>query len=103
LSATLRFRNNLPRDRRAALYGEATTRIGELPGVTAAGAISTMFFTGDEGKFGLRAVEGKPPEPREQWAVMTWSTIRGNYFQAMGIPVIRGRFFNERDTKTNGP
>src|SRR5262249_23138072 len=47
LSATLRFRNNLPRERRAALYGEAITSIRELPGVTAAGAISTMFYTGD--------------------------------------------------------
>jgi predicted permease len=101
LSATLRFRNTLPRDQRAALYGEAMTRIGELPGVSASGAISTLFFTGDDGKFGLRAVEGKAPESREHWTALTWSTIRGDYFQALGVPLLRGRFFNERDTKTS--
>ena len=44
LAATLRFGNALPSDQRAALYREAMTRIGRLPGVRAAGAISTMFF-----------------------------------------------------------
>ena len=57
LAATLRFRNTLPRDKRAALYREAMTRIGQAPGVSAAGGTSAMFFTGDQAKFGLRAVE----------------------------------------------
>ena len=46
------------------------TRIDRLPGVNAVGAISTMFFLGDEAKFGLRAVKGHPLESREQWTPM---------------------------------
>src|SRR5258708_10593163 len=45
LAATLRFRNSLPRDQRAALYREAITGIGQLPGVTASGASSTLCFS----------------------------------------------------------
>jgi putative ABC transport system permease protein len=28
---------------------------------------------------------------------MTWSTIGGDYFQALGVPLLRGRFFSDRD------
>lgn len=103
LTATLRFRNTLPRDQRAALYREVTTRINQLPGVSAAGGISTMFYGGDGGKFGLRAVEGKPAESPEQWTAMTWSTISGDYFQTLGVTLLRGRFFNDRDTRSASP
>ncbi len=103
LSATLRFHNALPRERRVALYREAMDRLSRLPGVSAAGGVSTMFFKGDEANFGLRAVEGRPPETRTQWTPMTWSTIGGNYFQALGVPLLRGRFFDDRDTTESGP
>jgi predicted permease len=103
MAATLRFDNSLARDRRAALYREAMTRIGRLPGVRAVGAISTMFFLGDEAKFGLRAVEGRPLESREQWTPMKWATISGDYFQALGVPLVRGRFFTDQDTKDTAP
>jgi putative ABC transport system permease protein len=103
VAATLRFRNSLPRDRRAARYQEAMTRLGQTPGVTAAGGISTMFFMGLDAKFGLRAVEGRPPESQDQWTPMTWSTISGNYFEALGVPLLRGRFFNHQDTKSSTP
>jgi predicted permease len=103
LTATLRFRNTLPRDQRVALYSEAMTRIGQSAGVSAVGGISTMFYTGDETKFGLRAVEGRAPESREQWTAMTWSTIAGDYFRALGVPLLRGRLFNDRDTRSTTP
>lgn len=103
LAAALRFSNALPRDRRAALYREAMTRIGRLPGVRAVGAISTMFFLGDEAKFGLRAVEGHHLESREKWTPMTWATISGDYFEALGVPLIRGRFFSEQDATNTTP
>jgi predicted permease len=103
LAAVLRFSNALPRDQRAALYREAIERVGRLSGVRAVGAISTMFFLGDEAKFGLRAVEGRPLESREQWTPMKWATISGDYFQALGIPLVKGRFFSDEDTKNTTP
>jgi predicted permease len=103
LAVTLRFSNALPLGRRAALYREAMIRIDRLPGVRAVGAISTMFVLGDEAKFGLRAVEGRPLESREKWTPMTWATISGDYFQALGVPLVRGRFFGDQDTKDTTP
>lgn len=102
LTATLRFGSDLPPDRHAALYREAMTRIGRLPGVRAVGAIGTMFWSTDT-KFGLRAVEGHRLVPREQWTPMAWTTISGNYFQAIGIPLIKGRFFTDQDTRGTTP
>jgi putative ABC transport system permease protein len=103
LTAKLRFRNTLPRDRRAALFREAMKRVSEVPGVTAVGGIGQMFYTGEQGNFGLRAIEGRLPESREQWTPMTWSTISGDYFQALGVRLVRGRFFNDRDTADVAP
>jgi putative ABC transport system permease protein len=103
LAATLRFGNALPRERRVALYRDAMTRLSQLPGVTAAGGVSAMFFLGDEAKFGLRAVEGRPPESRDLWTPMKWATVSGNYFGALGVPLLRGRFFNDQDTKSTTP
>jgi predicted permease len=102
LAGTLRFSSDLPPDRRAALYREAMTRIGRLPGVRAVGAIGTIFWGADV-KFGLRAVEGHPLESREQWTPMTWTTISGNYFQTLGIPLVKGRFFSDEDTRSTTP
>jgi putative ABC transport system permease protein len=34
---------------------------------------------------------------------MTWATIGGNYFEALGVPLLRGRFFTDRDTESTTP
>jgi putative ABC transport system permease protein len=103
VTAHLRFSTSLPRQRRVALYQEATRRIEQLPGVRAAGGVATMFWTGGVGKFGLRAIDGHPDTPRHQWDALTWTTVSGGYFQALGVPLVRGRFFEESDTKTAPP
>jgi len=48
-------------------------------------------------------VEGRPLESREQWTPMKWATISGDYFQALGVPLVRGRFFTGQDTKETTP
>ncbi|HUB31122.1 MAG TPA: ABC transporter permease [Terracidiphilus sp.] len=103
LAGTLRFSSALPPDRRAAFYRDAITRIGDLQEVKAVGAISTLFYSGNEAKFGLRAVEGRSLESPQQWTPLTWATISGDYFQALGIPLLRGRFFSDADTRNTTP
>jgi putative ABC transport system permease protein len=101
IAATLS--NYIARDRRSGLYEEAMKRMAQVPGVSAVGSVSTMFFSGERNKFGLRAVEGKPGEKQTEWTELTWATVSGDYFQALGIPLLRGRLFNDGDTENKTP
>lgn len=103
VTAHLRFDSSLADSRRVALYQAAMERIRRLPGVRAAGAVGTMFWNGEGGRFGLRAVDGHPDKPRDQWDALTWTTIGGDYFQAIGVPLLRGRFFEDTDSKDGPP
>jgi predicted permease len=51
----------------------------------------------------LRLVEGRPPEPKSSWKPLVWTQVAGDYFQAMGIPLLRGRYFNAQDGAESGP
>ncbi|HEV2137213.1 MAG TPA: ABC transporter permease, partial [Nitrososphaerales archaeon] len=43
--------------------------------------------------------DGRAPESEAGWAPLDWTTLRGEYIQAMGSLLLRGRFFSERDGK----
>jgi predicted permease len=83
--------------RRTAFIESALERVRRLPGVTAAGAIDGLFQLGEIRSLGFRSIEGREVEPREQWSALTWKTISGDYLQAMGVTLLRGRFFSEAD------
>ncbi len=87
----------IPESRRTAVYDEVIERVKALHGVQAAGAIDGLFELGEAMNLGLRTIEGRTPEPPEQWTALTWKTIRGDYFQAMGAPLLTGRYFSEQD------
>jgi predicted permease len=80
-----------------ALHEHVLQRVGTLPGVVMAGGIDGLFELGDLRSLGLRAVEGREPEPRESWTPLAWQSVGGDYFQAMGTPLLRGRLFTEQD------
>ena len=103
ITAHVRFHTTLPRARRAQLYREAMDRLSALPGMRAVGAVATMFWSGDTANFGLREVEGRPAESRDQWVALSWTTVSGNYFQAAGIPLISGRYFTDQDRADAAP
>jgi len=72
-------------------------RTRALPGVQAVGAISDLFELGAAGNLGLRAIDGRAPEPREQWTPLIWKSVSGDCFQAMGTSLLMGRYFSEQD------
>src|SRR5262249_20804031 len=84
--------------RRAAFLDAVVERVRALPEVRAVGAIDGLFQLSGANNLGLRSVEGRAVEPREQWTALTWKTISGEYLQAMGAPLLRGRFFSEEDS-----
>jgi len=84
------------------LYGALLERLRPFPGVQFAGAIDGLFEVGEISNLGLRVIEGRAPEPRERWTPMRWSVVRGEYFQAMGVQLLRGRYFSAQD-RANAP
>jgi predicted permease len=85
-----------PVTRRVTLDRATLDHVRAIPGIQAVGAISALF-EGQPGSFGLRSVDGHSGESQAQWGPLTWNTVRGDYFQAMGLRLVRGRFFTEAD------
>ena len=86
-----------PSARRATMSKRVSDRIRDLPGVEAVGGIAGLFETAPPPSLGFRAVEGRAPEPRDRWTALTWTTVSGDYFRAMGTRILQGRAFTERD------
>ena len=63
----------------------------------AVGGIAGLFETAAPPSLGFRAIEGRVPEPRDRWTALTWTTVSGDYFRAMGTTVLQGRLFTARD------
>jgi putative ABC transport system permease protein len=83
--------------KRQAFYKDLLGRIGTLPGVEAAGAISRLPLAG--GYWGRNlTVEGFPVLSGPQAPVINHCVITPNYFRAMGIPILMGRDFTDADT-----
>ncbi len=79
----------------AGFYRQVETRIAHLPGVVAEGAVSTLPLTGSVGWGGIN-VEGYTPPPGHELQVDE-RTASTDYFRAMQIPLVAGRFFSDRD------
>jgi predicted permease len=85
-------------DELRAFAAEAVRRIGALPGVAQAGATSNIPFGGRYSDSVILA-EGYQMKPGE--SVITPSRIRvtPGFFEAMRIPLKRGRVFDARDAR----
>ena len=79
------------------LYGAVLERLRPLSGIEAAGEIDSLFDLGKINNLGLRSIEGHTPEPKERWTPLRWAAVRGDYFQAMGVQLLRGRYFSAQD------
>jgi predicted permease len=95
--------DNIPPVKTPQFYGEVMQRISILPHVQAVGGVSNLFSLDETRNHALRLVEGRPPEPKSAWKQLVWIQIAGDYFQTMGIPLVRGRFFNNTDRPDSPP
>ena len=77
-------------------------RLATLPGVRSAGSIHHLPLAGYAWYANID-VEGRVRAPNEAPLRSGWRVISGDYFQAMGIPLIRGRAFTPADTREASP
>jgi putative ABC transport system permease protein len=84
---------------REQFFDRVLERISALPGVDAAGAISFIPLVGLGSATGYSVVGEPPPAPGQE-PVTDVRVITHDYFQAMGIPLVRGRLFTAGDWKS---
>ncbi len=78
---------------RANFFDVLLERIRDVPGITAAGIVESVPGQGYWGDTNFTIVEHPPlPQGSGIWALNR--TADSRYFEAMGIPILRGRTFN---------
>ena len=84
------------------LTKEVVRRVDTVPGVI---AVANVPFLPLEGGFGLGFdIVGRPLKPGERGTGgAAWMYVSESYFKTLGIPLERGRVFNQRDTGGSPP
>jgi len=80
-----------------AFSDRALEQIRSLPGVKAAGTVTFLPLSGWLGQRSV-ALESQAV-PQDQRPMALWSSVTPDYFRAMAIPLLKGRFFAERDNQ----
>jgi len=79
-----------------AAYRELWMRLESLPSVTAAGAVTSLPLS-QMFAWGPITVERRVPPPGEKFINADVRMVSGHYFQAMEIPLRKGRLFQDDD------
>jgi putative ABC transport system permease protein len=77
-------------------YQQAIERVRALPGVQNVGAVSQLPLSGSYSS-GTTTVERPPVADEDVSFEADRRVVTPDYFQAMNIPLVRGRFFTEQD------
>jgi predicted permease len=82
-------------------FDQFTARLDALPGVSEAGAVSSLPLSGAVESGGF-TIEGQPAPAKGDNPSADYSVVSGDYFAAMGIRLLGGRTFDSRD-RADGP
>jgi putative ABC transport system permease protein len=86
-------------ERRIVFVSQLLDRVRQTPGVTRAGIINNIPF-GDWLSNSSFTIVGEPVPPPGAEPGADFRTVAGDYFRAIGIRILAGRVFDERDTAT---
>ena len=81
-----------------AFYQRLQERLAAIPGVESASATSAILMPKLPNSGGF-SIENRPPDPREQQVELPFDSVLPNYFQTMGIQMLRGRAFTSQDAR----
>jgi hypothetical protein len=84
------------------MYRQLAERLGRLPGVSASGAVSALPLS-QMFAWGPVTIEGRAPAPGEAFLNADMRMVAGRYFEALQIPLVAGRLFDDHDTRTGSP
>jgi putative ABC transport system permease protein len=83
-------------------YAELQRRVETLPGVRTVGFSSNIPIVGQNGGR-LITPEGHVRSAGEGFLIASTYLVQGNYFQTLHIPLIRGRYLDDRDVQAGAP
>ena len=103
---TLTFDLTLPDSRyvedepRLAFFDQLLPKLRALPGVTSATTVMALPLSG--ASYGISfSIKGRPPVPPALEPVIEVRVATPDYFEALGIPIVRGRGFTDRDIESS--
>jgi len=85
-----------------AFYKQLLERIESVPGVKSVGAISDVFLTDTPNSTNF-SIEGRPVPIGADSIEVPLDSVSPGYFRAMGIPLLSGREFDDRDVRNSTP
>jgi putative ABC transport system permease protein len=80
-----------------AFQEQLIERVASLPGAERAALIDTLPLSGGSGNIASFSIEGRPDPPPEQVQDAEYRVVSPDYFGVMGVSVVRGQLFTERD------
>lgn len=84
-------------------FRDLVARVAALHGVQAVGVTNGIPLASGGSESGL-VVEGQPPPKTPEEGTLTlYRTVSPEYHRAMGVRLLRGRYFSERDTEETTP
>ncbi|HWJ14688.1 MAG TPA: ABC transporter permease, partial [Gemmatimonadaceae bacterium] len=86
----------------ANFYQRLLTDLRRLPGVVAVGSAQGIPFSGWNVQ-GEATVEGAPAPKRGEELVAHYQRVTPDYFKAIGVPLVRGRWFTDADRDSLNP
>jgi putative ABC transport system permease protein len=87
-------------EKQQAFFNQLFEKLDALPGVRSAGGTSFLPLAGLGSATGFTVV-GEPTPEMGQEPVTDVRVVTHNYFQAMGVPLLRGRLFDAREEGKN--
>lgn len=81
---------------RVQLVAEGLARLAAVPGIDHSGVVSSLPFSGSRAAGTFLLADGPRPAGEEE-PHSDFRVVGGRYFEAMGIPLQRGRFFTDAD------
>ncbi len=86
-----------PTEKQSPFYRDLVQRVRSLPGVQSATAVVPLPLSGDQFRISFE-IDGKPVAKGEEPSADVF-IVGDSYFKTLGVPMIKGREFNERDAQ----
>jgi len=83
-------------EQRAAAFQRLQHRLAAISGVSSTAFANVVPFAGGPSR--QMSIDGRRAVPGESQPIVSYVTIRGAYFDTLGLRLLRGRGFEDRDT-----